>query len=73
VSRRSISASAHRLLNYKLLTESTARRCESIASSRITSLIIIFRIKLSGHSFLDKRSRSISRAAIDLLDIKEAK
>jgi hypothetical protein len=31
VSRRFISASAHRLLSYELLTGSTARRCESIA------------------------------------------
>jgi hypothetical protein len=31
VGRGFISASAHRLLSYELLTGSTARRCESIA------------------------------------------
>jgi len=36
------------------------------------SLTIIFGIKLSGYSSLDKRSLSISRAAVDSSEIEEA-
>jgi hypothetical protein len=43
VSRGFISASAHRLPSYELLTGSTARRCESIAPlSEILVIIVVF-------------------------------
>ena len=40
--------------------------------SRIISLTIAFEIKLSGHSFLGKRSLSISGAAVDSSEIDGA-
>jgi hypothetical protein len=40
--------------------------------SRITSLTITFRIKLSGYSSLGKRSLLISKAAVDSSKIKGA-
>jgi hypothetical protein len=39
VSRGFISASAHRLPSYELLTGSTARRCESIAPQKPYSIL----------------------------------
>ncbi len=40
--------------------------------SRIMSLTVAFEIKLSGHSSLDKRSLSISGAAVDSSGIERA-